>query len=148
MSPAAPASRAARWLESWPPLRRLDRVPFGRALFFGLALGLAVGTGLLGLPDGMRLAVAVVVIALAGAVAWSGQPVGIWEEVMEETEPLLDMVAIEGGRFLMGSPFYEIGGGSSICTAMCGNGAGTPSRATSRVPPRTLAGPRRPVLRG
>ncbi len=101
-------ARVLRWLETWPPLRRLDRVPFGRALFFGLLLGLLTSTAILYLPAEARLAAAAVVIALAGAVAWSGQPVGIWETA-EEVEPLLDMVAIEGGSFLMGSPWYEIG---------------------------------------
>ncbi len=98
--------RALRRLEAWPPLCRLDRVPFGRALVLGLLLGLVFGAAILGLPDAFRLPVAAVIIALAGAVAWSGQPVGIWE-VAEAVE--LDMVAIEGGSFLMGSPEDEVG---------------------------------------
>ena len=106
-SPTIPP-RALRWLETWPPLRRLDRVPFGRALLFGLLLGLLAGAAILGLPDEARLAVAAVVIALGGVVAWSGQPVGIWE-VADAAEPLLGMAAIEGGNFVMGSPRYELG---------------------------------------
>ncbi len=99
-------ARTLRWLETRPALRRLDRVAFGWALFLGLLLGLLAGVAILELPDGARFAVAAALIALASAVAWSAQPVGIWEAV-EEAEPLLDMVAIEGGSFLMGSPEGE-----------------------------------------
>ncbi len=106
MSPPSFPARALRWLETLPALRRLDRVPFGRALFFGLLLGLVAGVAAMALPGGARLAVAAAVIALAAAVAFSAQPVGIWETA-EEAEPLLDMVAIEGGSFLMGSPEDE-----------------------------------------
>ena len=109
-APARPLpARVLGWLESWPSLRRLDRAPFGRSLVLGLLLGAAVGAALLVYaPPGERLAVAAVVILAAGLLAWSGQPVGIWEPA-EETEPLLDMVAIEGGTFLMGSPEDEKG---------------------------------------
>ncbi len=105
--PSLPA-RALRRLETWPPLRRLDPTPFRRALLFGLLLGLLAGAAILGLPAGARLAAAAVVVALAGAVAWSAQPVGIWEPA-KATEPLLNMVAIEAGSFLMGSPEHEKG---------------------------------------
>ncbi len=103
-------SRCLRWLESWPPLRRLDRWPFDRALLGGLALGLAFGAALVILQAGdARWLAAVVVVALAGAVAWWGQPVGIWEAAVEAAEPLLEMVGIEGGSFVMGSPIEEAG---------------------------------------
>ena len=94
-------------IETWPPLRRLDRAPFGRSLVLGLALGAAFGLALWQLPGDARMAVAFVVLLLAGLVAWTAQPVGIWEAVAEGPEPLLDMVAIEGGTFLMGSPEDE-----------------------------------------
>ncbi len=101
-------SRCLRWLESWPPLRRLDRWPFGRALLGGFALGLAFGAAVVILQAGdARWLAAGVVVALAGAVAWSGKPVGIWEPAVEEAEPLLEMVGIEGGSFVMGSPEDE-----------------------------------------
>jgi len=80
-------------------------VPFPWAVALGLAAGLAVAAGIAVLPPIVGLAAAVVVIGLAGAAAWSAQPVGLWEvEEDEEKEPFLDMVAIEGGSFVMGSP--------------------------------------------
>ncbi len=90
-------------------LRRLDRMPFWLMLLAGVAVGLAMAWGTANLPGGPGLGLAVVVIALAGGLAWSGQPVGIFEEVVTavEEDELLDMVAIEGGRFLMGSPWWE-----------------------------------------
>ena len=108
MSSLSFPARTLRWLETRPALRRLDRVPFGRALVLGLLLGLVAGVAILELPGGARIAVAAGVIALAAAVAWSAQPVGIWEAA-EEAEPLLEMVAIEVGSFLMGSPENEPG---------------------------------------
>lgn len=86
---------------------RIDRVPFPWAVALGVAAGLALAAGISVLPPIAGLAAAVVVIALAGATAWSAQPVGIWED--EEKEPFLDMVAIERGSFLMGSPWWEPG---------------------------------------
>ncbi len=102
VNPRSFLTRAHRRLEAWPPLRRLDHTAFGRALLFGLLSGLLAGAAMLGLPDVARLPAAAVVIALAGALAWSARPVGIWQ-----VAPLLDMVALEGGSFMMGSPVGE-----------------------------------------
>ena len=89
---------------------RIDRVPFPWAVAVGLEAGLAVAAVIAALPPVAGLAAAVVVIALAGTAAWSAQPVGIWEVGEdEEAKPFLDMVAIEGGSFVMGSPEDEPG---------------------------------------
>ncbi len=69
MNPPSFPAHALRWLETRPALRRLDRVPFGRALVFGLLLGLLAGAYVLDLPEGARLTVAAAVVALAVAVA-------------------------------------------------------------------------------
>ncbi len=94
-----------------PALRSLDRIPFRTALALGLLLGLVVGAlvalaaGTQGLA-GAGLAAAGVVAALAALLAWSGEPLGIWED---ELKDLLEMIALPGGTFVMGSPEDEPG---------------------------------------
>ncbi|MCP4663107.1 MAG: formylglycine-generating enzyme family protein [bacterium] len=91
-----------------PALRSLDRIPFRTALALGLLLGLGVGFQALAAGNhgfaGAGLAVAGVVAALAALLAWSGEPLGIWED---ELKDLLKMIALPGGTFVMGSPEDE-----------------------------------------
>ena len=86
----------------------LDRIPFGWAVVAGVLLGLLVGVTVFGWPNAGRLMAVAIVVAMAAVVAWSAQPLGIWE-TMEKAESLLDMVSIKGGSFLMGSPEAEPG---------------------------------------
>ncbi len=114
MNPTHRLHDASRWLQGWAPLRRLDRVPYGRATALGAALGLglaaALALGQLPFPatEGLLL-----LIAVAGSLVALSSPVVVERRLEEEEETvasrLLDMVEIPAGAFLMGSPEDEPG---------------------------------------
>ncbi len=97
-------------------LRRLDFLPAWAAIVLGVALGGVAGALLLGSHPIGGAAAFVLLLALAGALAWSGEPVAIFEEdETEAPEPAGPHIVrpgwvwIPGGTFLMGSPEDEEG---------------------------------------
>jgi formylglycine-generating enzyme required for sulfatase activity len=96
-------------LDESPLLRRLDRVPFHWALLIGAVVGLTVTAGVVLRPSMTAFAVTATVIALSGVLAWTARPVGVWDRPPVVLPSFLDMVAIEGGTFVMGSPEDEPG---------------------------------------
>ena len=91
-------------------LRRLDRLPPVPAGVLGLLVGVAAAVILLStLPDVLGGAAFVVVLGLAGWLAWSGEPVAVTLIEEKERKLSVEVVAIPEGRFRMGSPEDEEG---------------------------------------
>ncbi len=100
--------------------RRLDYLPAWAAMVLGVAVGGVAGVLAIGAHPVAGGVVFVVLVALAGGLAWSGEPVAVFEgisddvepEPPEPTEPYVirpGWVAIPGGAFRMGSPEKEEG---------------------------------------
>ncbi len=93
---------------SW--LRRLDDLPPRTAGAVGVALGAAAGAGALAMAQPIAgAALFVAFLLLAGALAWSGEPVAVLESEEPRRTLSVEMVSIPAGSFRMGSPDDEEG---------------------------------------
>jgi len=101
--------RALRWLEEWPPLRRLDYLTPRPALTLGVGIGGALAAVAVLRPGPLSWWLTVLGIVAGVTLVISARPVAVWEHPPQRGESLLDMVAIEGGWFVMGSPLWERG---------------------------------------
>ncbi len=91
-------------------LRRLDYLPPAAAGALGVALGAGTAAALLlGLQPVAAAVVFVALLALAGALAWSGEPVAVPERTVAEPELSVELISIPAGSFRMGSPDDEEG---------------------------------------
>ncbi|HEX4966459.1 MAG TPA: formylglycine-generating enzyme family protein [Thermoanaerobaculia bacterium] len=101
------------------PFRRLDFLPPWGAWALGIGCGAVAGAALLGAAPGATGVIGF--LGLLGAAAWlaaSGEPIAVLERAerpivppLEQSaaHPLVDLVEISGGSFLMGSPESEEG---------------------------------------
>ena len=96
----SPRSTPALWL------RRLDFLPPWAAWALGLGGGALAGTALTGAaPGAVGVLGFLALLGAAAGLAASGEPIA----VLEAKPPLVDLVEIPGGSFLMGSPEDEEG---------------------------------------
>jgi formylglycine-generating enzyme required for sulfatase activity len=98
-------------IASW--LRRLDALTPAAASTLGLVLGAAAAATLLTRGSSIVGVVAfVALLALVGALAWSGEPVAVPIRTTDQPEGRrlsVEVAAIPAGKFLMGSPDDEEG---------------------------------------
>jgi formylglycine-generating enzyme required for sulfatase activity len=106
MSPdRSPRSTPALWL------RRLDFLPPWAAWALGLGGGALAGAALAGVAPGTVGVLGFLgLLGAAAGLAASGEPIAVLERAVPAVHPpLLDLVEIPGGSFLMGSPKNEKG---------------------------------------
>ena len=103
------SSRALRSLEEWPPLRQLDYLTPRWALVIGVALGGVIAYFAVMRPGPVADGLTGLGIVVGVLLVISSRPVGVWGPRPLVGRPSLDMVAIRGGRFIMGSPLWERG---------------------------------------
>ncbi len=101
----SPRSTPALWL------RRLDFLPPWAAWALGLGGGALAGAALAGAAPGLIGVLGfLALLGAAAELAAGGEPIAVLERVVPETKPpLVDLVGIPGGSFLMGSPEGEEG---------------------------------------
>jgi formylglycine-generating enzyme required for sulfatase activity len=99
----------------------LDQLPAGVSLPLGLGLGIFAGGLLLLAPSAVGVLGFLVLLAAAGVIAWSGEPVEalpapsprlrpvLTEKPEKGLLPIVELVAIPDGRFLIGSHREENG---------------------------------------
>jgi sulfatase-modifying factor enzyme 1 len=93
-----------------PWLRRLDTIPPWLAWASGIGGGALAGAVLLGLPSRAAVPGFLLLLGAAVGLAWSGEPIAVLERPEPKAAPpLVDLVEIPGGTFLMGSPDREEG---------------------------------------
>lgn len=101
----SPRSTPALWL------RRLDFLPPWVAWALGLGGGALAGAALAGAAPGtVGVLGFLALLGAAAGLAASGEPIAVVERVVPESKPpLVDLVEISGGSFLMGSLKNEKG---------------------------------------
>ncbi len=106
---AKPWLRLYRWLETWSPLGRIDRLSTRWAVFLGLLLAVGCTAALFLMPSNLDTWIMAAAVVLGVGLVVTSRPVGVWDPPPESGESLLDMVPVRGGGFVMGSPFWERG---------------------------------------
>ncbi len=95
-------------IQRW--FRRLDSLPALEAWVLGIGGGAVAGAALAGRVPGLVGLLGFLAFLVAGAaLALSGEPVAALEVASPSVKPLVDLVEIPGGSFLMGSQESEKG---------------------------------------